>query len=71
MYHILLLSMLGLSADQLCFRSDIQEICCPAACATKHSARWTKADDVLRSCMYSLGCSDKNATVSMMCNCNK
>ncbi len=30
-----------------CYRSDVQQMCCPAACATKRSAYYDKADAVL------------------------
>ena len=67
-----LLLGLNLDAVPLCFSSDIKQYCCPSACATKNSPKWTQADQVLRGCMKGIGCSDgesKGATVGMKCNC--
>ncbi len=69
-----LLFGLNLDAAPMCFSSDIQKLCCPSACATKNSSKWTQADGVLRGCMKGIGCSDsesKGATVFMKCNCGK
>ena len=68
MYALLL--MFGLQAEPMCFVSDVQTYCCPSACAAKNGREWPHADDILRSCMAALGCSNnKTATVFMNCNC--
>lgn len=67
-----LLVGLHLDAVPQCFASDVKQLCCPSACATKNSPKWTQANDVLRSCMKGIGCSDsdsKNATVGLRCEC--
>jgi hypothetical protein len=67
-----LLLGLNLEAVPMCFSSDVKQLCCPSACATKNSPKWTQADQVLRGCMKGIGCSDgesKNATVGMRCTC--
>ena len=71
MLAVLLLG-LNLDAVPLCFSSDIKQLCCPSACATKNSPKWTQADQLLRGCMKGIGCSDgesKGATVGMKCTC--
>ena len=63
----LLASWLMLSA---CFASDVRAYCCPAACATKKSTHWYRANDVLRGCMRGIGCDGaESATVFMRCGC--
>jgi len=67
-----LLLGLNLDAAPMCFSSDVKQLCCPSACATKNSPKWPQANDVLRACMKGIGCGDgesKNATVGMKCNC--
>ena len=67
-----LLVGLNLDAVPMCFSSDVKQLCCPSACATKSSPKWSQANDVLRACMKGIGCGDgesKNATVGMKCNC--
>lgn len=64
--------VVGWFALDLCFASDVQATCCPAACAAKHGKQWSRADEILRGCMRGLGCSDSSidgATVTMRCNC--
>lgn len=59
-------------AADMCFSSDVQGICCPAACAAKNGKQWSKADEILRGCMRGIGCNDSTvhgATVGMRCNC--
>lgn len=61
-------------AEAVCFASDVKQLCCPSACAVKSSLKWAKADEVLRACMRSIGCSDgesKSATVFSRCNCGR
>ena len=61
-------------AEPVCFASDVKALCCPSACAVKASPKWMQADQVLRSCMRGLGCSDsesKGATVFNRCNCGR
>jgi len=69
-----LLLGLNLEGVPMCFMSDVKQLCCPSACATKNSPKWTQADQVLLGCMKGIGCSDgesKNATVGMKCNCER
>jgi hypothetical protein len=57
-----------------CFSSDIQQLCCPSACAVKGSSSWQKADEVLRGGVKALGCSDartKSSSVFKDCTCPK
>ena len=68
--------LLGVNPDAvpMCFASDVKQLCCPSACATKNSPKWTVANDVLRACMKAIGCSDgesKDATVGMRCECRR
>ncbi len=42
-------------AEAMCFSSDVQQFCCPSACAVKASSRWERADSILRACMRGLG----------------
>lgn len=64
----------NLDAVPMCFASDVKQLCCPSACATKGSPKWPQANDVLRACMKGIGCTDsesKGATVGMRCECKK
>ena len=66
--------LLGLNLEvvPMCFSGDVKQLCCPSACATKNSPKWTQANDVLRGCMKGIGCSDgesRNVTVGLECNC--
>lgn len=64
------LLILLFEAQPVCWASDVAALCCPTACATKASPRWSQADEVLRSCMRGLGCSRvEGATVGMRCGC--
>ena len=45
-----LLLGLDLDAVPMCFSSDVEQLCCPSACATKNSPKWTQANDVLHAC---------------------
>lgn len=68
--------LVGLNPDAapMCFSSDVKKLCCPVACATKNSPKWTKANDVLRACMKSIGCGEsesENATIGMKCECER
>lgn len=65
--------MLALLSAAPCFHSDVVEYCCVSACAVKHSPKWNKADEVLRSCMARIGCHEidiRHATVFSICRCN-
>ena len=55
-----------------CPQWDIQQICCPSACAVLRSTQPFKADDVLQGCMRGLGCREQdvlNAHTTMTCYC--
>ncbi len=52
-----------LEAVPMCFSSDVKQLCCPSACGTKNSPKWTQANDVLRGCMRGLGCGDTRLRV--------
>jgi hypothetical protein len=55
-----------------CTPWDVKDTCCLAGCAAKRGSNWPKADEILRSCMRGLGCSEsevKDATVFMNCDC--
>lgn len=59
-------------AAELCFSSDVQAMCCPAACAAKKGKQWHNADEILRGCMRGMGCSESSvdgATVFLRCDC--
>lgn len=59
-------------ANTSCSAWDVEETCCPAACAVSKGANWPRANQVLRSCMESLGCSAgdvQGATVYSKCEC--
>lgn len=55
-----------------CSAWDIDETCCPSACAVSKGANWPRANQVLRACMQSLGCSPsdvQSATIYTKCDC--
>lgn len=62
----------GLLSCAWCSPSQVKELCCPAACAIKHSDNWYRADSVLRGCMQGIRCDKQDlshATVNEWCNC--
>jgi hypothetical protein len=72
MLTVLIATLFVLESEPMCFSSDVQSLCCPAACATRSGPKWSQADDVLRSCAKGIGCSNsetKGASVFMRCNC--
>ena len=55
-----------------CSRWDIEQACCPSACAVSKGHNWPMANDMLRACMQSLGCSTgdvQGATIYTKCDC--
>ncbi|TAL30145.1 MAG: hypothetical protein EPN93_20185 [Spirochaetes bacterium] len=58
-----------------CFRSDVQEQCCPAACQVEKKQGRDKANQVLKNCMATvLGCARSeidSADTFSRCDCNK
>ncbi len=59
-------------AEPVCFNADVKALCCPGACAVKSSPKWSRANEVLRSCARGLGCKNVDAwTVFMRCDCSR
>ncbi len=68
---LLIAALFDLPPVPMCFTSEVREVCCPSACAVRAKHMPSDGDRVLRACLEGLGCSDKSATVGMLCNCGR
>jgi len=66
---MMIVALFELPPVPMCFTSEVQEACCPSACAVRAKRMPSDGDRALRACLRGMGCEDESATVGMRCEC--